>query len=97
MFAHWGTFTKPASLNVGLRFAEDAMRRHGLDVWDLANDGDYQVIGGTGDVIATVVCVPQSGNLWMTVSAYSTDSGLAERTRNDVRADIVNAVLFDDN
>jgi hypothetical protein len=30
------------------------------------------------------------------VSAYSTDSGLAERTRNDVRADIVYAVLFDD-
>ncbi|MDX2598410.1 hypothetical protein PV343_40170 [Streptomyces sp. WI03-4A] len=72
------------------------MRRHGLEVWDLADDGDYQVMGGTGDVIATVVCVPQSGNLWMTVSAYSPDSGLAERTRNDVRADIVNAVVFDD-
>ena len=56
----------------------------------------HQVIGGKGDVIATGVCVPLSGNLWITVSAYSTDSGLAERTRNDVRADIVYAVLFDD-
>ncbi|WP_314225083.1 hypothetical protein [Streptomyces zaehneri] len=96
MYAHWGTFTKPASLGTGLSFAEQAMRKHGLELWDLSGDGDYQVMGGTGDVIATVVCVPQSGNLWITVSAYSTDSGLAERTRNDIRADIVSAVLFDD-
>ncbi|GGQ37531.1 hypothetical protein GCM10010233_64460 [Streptomyces pseudogriseolus] len=96
MHAHWGTFTKGASLSHGLTFAENAMRNRGFTVWDLGNDGDYQVIGGNSDVIATVVCVPQSGNLWITVSAYSTDSGLAERTRNDVRADIVNSVLFDD-
>ena len=96
MYVHWGTFTKGASLSHGLTFAENAMRRRGFAVWDLGSDGDYQVIGGNSDVIATVVCVPQSGNLWITVSAYSTDSGLAERTRNDVRADIVYAVLFDD-
>ncbi|MDQ1051836.1 hypothetical protein [Streptomyces sp. V4I2] len=96
MHAHWGTFTKATSLGNGLTFAENAMRRHGFAVWDLGNDGDYQVIGGTSDVIATVVCVPQSGNVWMTVSAYSTDSGLAERTRNDIRADIVNRSLLDD-
>lgn len=96
MHVHWGTFTKAASLRHGLTFAENAMRRRGFTLWDLGSDGDYQVIGGNSDVIATVVCVPQSGNLWITVSAYSTDSGLAERTRNDVRADIVNTVLFDD-
>ncbi|MFI2432162.1 hypothetical protein [Streptomyces sp. NPDC018693] len=61
----------------------------------MAGDGDYQVIGGKGDVIATVVCVPQRGNLWVTVSAYSNDSGLAERTRNDIRSHIVSAVRFD--
>ncbi|MCC9711619.1 hypothetical protein E4N62_44270 [Streptomyces sp. MNU76] len=96
MHAHWGTFTKQASLKTGLRFAESAMRQQGFTIWDQSADNNYQVIGGNSSVIATVVCVPQSGNLWMTVSAYSTDSGLAERIRNDVRAHIVNAVLFDD-
>ncbi|MEV6399427.1 hypothetical protein AB0M39_32345 [Streptomyces sp. NPDC051907] len=71
------------------------MRRNNLELWDLANDGDYQVIGGKGDVIATVVCVPQSGPLWITVSAYSNDAGLAASTRNAVKAHIVNTVLID--
>ncbi|WP_162600495.1 hypothetical protein [Streptomyces sp. CB01881] len=97
MYAHWGTFNKAASLGVGLSFAQDALQAQGFQVWDLASDGDYQVIGGTGDVIANVVCVPQQGNLWVTVSAYSPDSGLAERTRNDVRSHIVSAQLIDEN
>ncbi|MFI6578638.1 hypothetical protein ACIBFB_22870 [Nocardiopsis sp. NPDC050513] len=95
MYAHWGTFTKHATLGAGLSFAEDAMREHGLTVWDPSDNRDYQVIGGKRDVIATVVCVPQPGNLWITVSAYSNDSGLAERTRNNIRTHIVEAVRFD--
>jgi len=97
MYAHWGTFTKEARLTDSLTFAVQAMQNSGLQIWDNASDGDYQVIGGNGDVIATVVSVPQSGNLWMTVSAYSTDSGLAERTRNDVREYIVRTQRIDDN
>ncbi|MGW2784700.1 hypothetical protein ACWC3X_26110 [Streptomyces populi] len=97
MYAHWGTFTKEANLWDSLAFASDAMKKYGLQVWEPPDDGDYQVIGGNSDVIATVVSVPQPGNLWMTVSAYSTDSGLAERTRNDVREYIVRTVRIDDN
>ncbi|MDF6016990.1 hypothetical protein [Streptomyces sp. JH34] len=97
MYAHWGTFTKGARLTDSLTFAAEAMQKSGLQIWDNASDGDYQVIGGNGDVIATVVSVPQSDNLWMTVSAYSTDSGLAERTRNDVREHIVRMHRIDDN
>ncbi|MFD9594461.1 hypothetical protein OG618_32700 [Kitasatospora sp. NBC_01246] len=95
MFAHWGTFTKNDTLGDCLGVAQSALQRQGFQVWDLAGDGDYQVIGGNSAVIANIVCVPQSGNIWITVSAYSTDSALAERTRNDVRTYIVNSVRID--
>ncbi|MER6397325.1 MULTISPECIES: hypothetical protein [unclassified Kitasatospora] len=95
MFAHWGTFTKNDTLGDCLGVAQSALQRQGFQVWDLAGDGDYQVIGGNSAVIAHIVCVPQSGNIWITVSAYSTDSALAERTRNDVRTYIVNSVRID--
>ncbi|MFD5922012.1 hypothetical protein ACFVYP_35850 [Kitasatospora sp. NPDC058201] len=95
MYAHWGTFTKNDNLGSCLGLAQTALERQGFQVWDLAGNGDYQVIGGNGNVIATVVCVPQGRNVWLTVSAYSTDSTLAERTRNDVRSYIVNSVRID--
>ncbi|AUY48063.1 MULTISPECIES: hypothetical protein [Streptomycetaceae] len=95
MFAHWGTFTKNDTLGDCLGLAQAAVESQGFQVWDLAGDGDYQVIGGNNDVITTIVCVPQAGNTWLTVSAYSTDSTLAERTRNDVRSYIVNSIRID--
>ncbi|MFF8770500.1 hypothetical protein [Kitasatospora sp. NPDC015120] len=95
MYAHWGTFTKDDTLSDCLGLARSALLRQGFQIWDGAADGDYQVIGGTADVIATVVCVPQSGNTWLSVSAYSTDSALAERTRNEVRSFIVESVRID--
>ncbi|MFE7112142.1 hypothetical protein ACFU98_33045 [Streptomyces sp. NPDC057575] len=97
MHAHWGTFTKGAYLGDALIYASNAMTQKGFAIWDPPGDGDYEVIGGNGDVIATVVCVPQSEDLWISVSAYSTDSGLAERTRNDVREYIVRQQRIDDN
>ncbi|MFF2041363.1 hypothetical protein ACFVVX_13105 [Kitasatospora sp. NPDC058170] len=95
MYVHWGTFTKNDTLGYCLGLAQSALRERGFQVWDLAGDGDYQVIGGNNDVIANIVCVPQGGNTWMTVSAYSTDSTLAERTRNEVRTYIVNSIRID--
>ncbi|MFF1907269.1 hypothetical protein [Kitasatospora sp. NPDC058218] len=95
MFAHWGTFTKNDTLGDCLGLAQSALQRQGFQVWDLAGDGDYQVIGGNSNVIANIVCVPQSGNIWITVSAYSPDSTLAERTRNDVRTFIVDSIRID--
>ncbi|MFD9067404.1 hypothetical protein ACFVZ3_38470 [Kitasatospora purpeofusca] len=95
MCAHWGTFTKNDTLGDCLGPARTALQRQGFQVWDLAGDGDHQVIGGNADVIAIVVCVPQSGNIWLTVSACSTDSTPAERTRNDVRSFIVDSIRID--
>ncbi|MFF0490938.1 hypothetical protein ACWDSJ_17620 [Nocardia sp. NPDC003482] len=95
MFAHWGTFTKPNSLNVCLGFADDSLRQHGYQVWETANDGDYMLIGGNNNVIVNVTCVPQQGNTWISVSAYSPDSATAEAARNSVRETIVNLQLID--
>jgi hypothetical protein len=95
MNAQWGTFTKPYKLNTCLTFASDAMQKQGYQIWDTAGDGDYMVIGGTGDVIVNVTCVPQQGNTWIAVSAYSTDPSAAENARNTVRQTIVEKVLID--
>ncbi|MBF6174079.1 hypothetical protein [Nocardia blacklockiae] len=96
MFAHWGTFTKPNSLNVCLNFAGDSLRQHGYQIWETVDDGDYMVIGGRDNVIVNVTCVPQRGNTWVSVSAYSPDSGSAESARNSVRETIVRLQLIDE-
>lgn len=95
MFVHWGTFTKPNGLNTCLSFADDSMRKEGYQIWETAGDGDYMLIGGNGNVIVNVTCVPQNGNTWLSVSAYSTDSRTAESARNKVRESIVRMVRID--
>lgn len=95
MYAHWGTFTKQASLPVALSIAQGAMQRHGYEVWDTARDGDYIVIGGNSQVILTIACVPQAGNVWIVVNACANDSAIAETARNSVREAIVRSQQID--
>ncbi|MFI6447157.1 hypothetical protein [Kitasatospora sp. NPDC050543] len=96
MYAHWGVFTKNDTLVDCLGLAQTALEERGFRIWDPANGGGYQVIGGIDAVIATIVCVPQSPQqTWLTVSAYSDDSALAERTRNEVRTFIVDSIRID--
>ena len=97
MFAHWGTFAKQASLQNALVMADGAMQRFGLTIWNNSHDNDYIVIGGNGQVIVCVACVPQQTNTWMVVHACSTDSNLAEQARNQIRTAIINMISFDDN
>jgi hypothetical protein len=95
MQAHWGSFTKQASLSVALGMAQAALQEHGYRIWDTATDGDYMVIGGNAQVIVTVVCVPQAANVWILVNACSTDSAVAEAARNSVREKIQRRVRID--
>ena len=96
MFAHWGTFNKNQGVQQCLMLAEQAMDGRGYQVWDIQNDGDYMVIGGNNDVIVNVTGVPQQpGHSWVAVSAYSSDSSIAELARNGVREYIVSHVIID--
>jgi hypothetical protein len=97
MTAHWGTFTKQASLREALSMAQDALRSYGYQIWDTAQNGDYLVIGGNAQVVLTIVCVPQAGNVWMVVNACSADSATAESARNRVREKIVRWHRIDPN
>ncbi|WP_406194288.1 hypothetical protein OH807_04850 [Kitasatospora sp. NBC_01560] len=92
MYEHWGTYSEHDSLGDCLGLAAEALRQQGLRIWDLAGDGGHRVTGGNGDVITDIVCVPQSGAVWLTVSTYSPDRALAERTRDDVRAYLTGAI-----
>ncbi len=85
---HWGTFTKTASLNDCLRYAEDAMREYSYEIWER---GGYVRIGSNNAAVVQVVCVPtgQGSDLAVTVSAFSSDSKTAELARNNIRAKIV--------
>ena len=89
---HLGTFNKQASLCACHLFARDAMRSEGLSVWE---DTGSVLLGGNDHVIAEVVCIPRRGQVDVAVTAFSADSSLAERTRNNVRSSIVAAALFD--
>jgi len=87
---HWSTFAKQASLCACKLFARDAMRAEGLQVID---DGGPVVIAQSNAAIATAVCLPGEREIFL--SASSSETTLAERIRNDVRARIVRAALFD--
>jgi hypothetical protein len=90
-----GTFTKAADVPTCLSFAKDSFVRRGLSIFQ--PPAGYTTIGGRPDysVIVQVTCVPNGGNTWIAVSAFSNDGSLAETMRNNVRADIVAEVLID--
>jgi len=100
--AHWGTFIKATNPAPGvtntqlcLRFAERALRRFGLQIFDPADQsGDYSVLGRTpdGEAIVHVVCVPLAApNSWVSVSACANNSAAAEMMRNLIRTEIIDA------
>lgn len=88
--SHWSNFDKQASACACHLFAVGALRDQGLQIWE---DSYSVLIAGNDQVIAQVACKP--GERQVFVSAFSSDSPTAERVRNAVRADIVNARLFD--
>ena len=88
---HWSTFNKQASQCACHLFALDAMRSEGLN--QVFEDTGTIILAGNNQVIAEIVCLP--GNRQIRLSAFSSDSATAERVRNNVRAKIVNSVLFD--
>jgi hypothetical protein len=92
--AHFGTFTKPAFLNDCLAYANTAIREEHLELFER---GGYVRIGGNANVMVQVVCIPTAPGspLSVTVSAFSTDSKLAELTRNRVREKIVRMQRID--
>lgn len=88
--SHFSTFNKNASECACRLFAKAAFSKEGLKIFE---DAGPVLIAGNGQVIVEVVCRP--GGQQITVSAFSADSSIAERARNNVRAEIVNRVLFD--
>ena len=91
--AHWGTFTKNASLQNCLSFTRDALREKG---YKLDETHGYIRIGENAKVIVQVVCIPIDGSKTsVTVSAFSSDSKTAELARNAIRESISRAGRFD--
>ncbi len=96
MAAHWGTFNKPWNYREVLSTLERIMRDYGLRIDEVANDGDYIVIGDRGNLVVQSTGVPQSnGSTWVAITAFSSDSAEAERARNEIRAKIVALVHID--
>jgi hypothetical protein len=89
--AHWSTFNKQANACACHLFARDALMREGLTILE---DSGSVLIADNNQVIAQIACKPDGQNQ-IFVSAFSSDSATAERIRNNVRARIVNATLFD--
>ena len=88
--AHWSNFNKQASACACHLFARDALTKEGLTI---VEDSGSVIIADNNQAIAEVACKP--GETQVFVSAFSSDSATAERIRNNVRASIVNARLFD--
>jgi hypothetical protein len=88
--AHWTTFNKQASACACHLFARDALRKENLEILE---DAGSVLLAGNDQVTAEVVCMPGGGQAH--VSAFSADSGIAERIRNNVRGTIIGSALFD--
>jgi hypothetical protein len=88
--AQWSNFDKKASGCACHLFARDALQREGLTILE---DAGSVLIADNAQVIAEVACKP--GEQQIFVSAFSSDSAIAERVRNNVRASIVKSALFD--
>ncbi len=87
---HWSTFNKPASGCACHLFARDAMLREHMRILE---DAGSVLLGSNNKVIAETICLP--GGNQVRISAFSADSAAAEQARNDIRASIVGAHLFD--
>jgi hypothetical protein len=88
--AHWSTFNKNATPCTCHLFAKDALVKEGLTITE---DSGSRLIALNDQLIVEVACEP--GGTQVFVSAFSSDSATAERARNNVRASIVKAKLFD--
>lgn len=96
MYVHWGTFTLNTPHWNALKYIEALLKTRPelpYDIYDPAQDGDFQIIGGGKNgapVITTVVCVPlEPHSTWVSVIVTGTDSGLAEGERNSIREEII--------
>lgn len=85
MYVFWGTFLKQASLANCLALAEDALRSQNFQVLKGADGADYLIVGGNDAVTLTIVCVPQAGNVWIVVSASSSNAAIATQARDLIR------------
>lgn len=88
--AHWGVFDKVTSSCSCRLFSHDAFRAENLN---LVQDSGSVLLASNDTVIAEVACHP--GGKQITVSAFSTDSAVAEKARNNIRTHIINSRLFD--
>ncbi len=94
--AQWATFTKVATLKDCLSFAQAAMEKKKYTIHNKARDNDYVVIGADKTVVVQVVCVPEKdGKVWVFVSAFSSDTKVAELVRNEIRDYITNQAPID--
>ena len=90
---HMGSFSKKATLSTCISFAKAALADENCQI--LTQDSNT-VIAGNDSVVVQVSCSPQAGGaIWVVVSAYSTNSSLAEAARNKVREHIVKTGLID--
>jgi hypothetical protein len=71
-------------------FSRAALQAENLNI---LQDSETVLLGKNDMVIVQVSCMP--GGKSMIVSAFSTDSAVAERARNNVRAHIMKDALFD--
>lgn len=88
---HWSTFKKTASPCACHLFSRNALSGAGLN--QVYEDTGNIILAGNDQVVAEVVCLPGGRDIRLT--AFSSDSRVAEMTRNNVRQSIVRAALFD--
>jgi hypothetical protein len=93
MYVAYGTFVKPASLDVCLALADQAIRDQNLMVLKPADNADYLVVGGNDVVTLTIVCVPQPNGTWVVVSASSRDQIIANQARDVIRGMIESTAI----
>lgn len=78
MIFHFGTFHLAVDLANGLSRAEQAFTEHGFQTLIPSGQLGFSTVGGNNQVTITVICVPQTGGLSVTVIAGSDDSATAE-------------------
>lgn len=87
---HFSTFAKQASGCACHLFARNAMQKEHINI---AEDAGSVLLGNNAQVVVETICLPDGQHV--RVSAFSQDSKAAELARNNIRASIVGARLFD--
>jgi acetylornithine/succinyldiaminopimelate/putrescine aminotransferase len=87
---HFTTFAKQASNCACHLFARSAMQKEHLNI---AEDAGSVLLGNNNQVVVEAICLPDGQHV--RVSAFSQNSKTAELARNNIRASIVGAHLFD--